>query len=95
MTDVTTTDTTASGAEQDGGVVGEQLVTQLAELARAEGMDLDGEDGLLQRLTKIVVESALEGELDDHLGYGKHDPAGRNGENFPNLPVHTEVRRAL
>jgi transposase-like protein len=36
---------------------------------------------LLARLTKVVVESALEGEMDDHLGYGKHDPAGRNGGN--------------
>ncbi len=27
----------------------------------------------------MVVEGALEGELDDHLGYGKNDPAGRNG----------------
>ena len=26
-----------------------------------------------------VVEGALEGELDDHLGYGKHDLAGRDG----------------
>jgi hypothetical protein len=31
-----------------------------------------------------VLESALEGELDDHLGYAKHDPAGRNGENSRN-----------
>jgi putative transposase len=22
--------------------------------------------------------------MDDHLGYGKHDPAGRNGENSRN-----------
>jgi hypothetical protein len=28
----------------------------------------------------MVVESALQGEMDDHLGYGKHDPVGRNGE---------------
>ena len=32
----------------------------------------------------MVVEGALEGELDDHLGYGKHDPAGRNGGNSRN-----------
>ena len=30
------------------------------------------------------MESALEGELDDHLGYGKHDPAGRDGGNSRN-----------
>ena len=64
--------------------VDEQLLTQLTDHARAEGLRLVGEGGLLARLTKRVVESALEGELDDHLGYGKHDPAGRNGGNSRN-----------
>ena len=62
----------------------EQLVRQLVDRARAEGLKLTGEGGLLGRLTKVVVESALEGEMDDHLGYGKHDPAGRNGGNSRN-----------
>jgi putative transposase len=48
-------------------------VRQLAERARAEGLQLTGEGGLLSQLTKRVVESALDGELDAHLGYGKHD----------------------
>jgi hypothetical protein len=30
------------------------------------------------------VETALEEELSDHLGYDKHDPAGRNGGNSRN-----------
>jgi putative transposase len=64
--------------------VDEQLVRQLAERARAEGLKLTGEGGLLARLTKVVVESALDGELDDHLGYDKHDPAGRDGGNSRN-----------
>jgi putative transposase len=69
----------------DGAVdLDEQLVRQLTERARAEGLRLTGEGGLLQKLTKIVVESSLEGELDDHLGYGKHDPAGRDGGNSRN-----------
>jgi hypothetical protein len=62
----------------------EQLVRELVARARAEGLKLTGEGGLLGRLTKVVVESALEGEMDDHLGYGKHDPAGRNGGNSRN-----------
>ena len=62
----------------------DELVRQLAERARAEGLRLTGEGGLLSQLTKVVVESALEGELDDHLGYGKHDPAGRDGGNSRN-----------
>ena len=32
----------------------------------------------------MVIEGALEGELDDHLGYGKHDPEGRDGGNSRN-----------
>jgi putative transposase len=32
-------------------------------------LKLTGEGGLLGRLTKMVIEGALEGELDDHLGY--------------------------
>jgi transposase-like protein len=64
--------------------VDEQLVEQLAERARSEGLRLTGEGGLLARLTKRVVESALEGEMDEHLGYGKHDPVGRNGGNSRN-----------
>jgi putative transposase len=39
---------------------------------------------LLSALTKVVVESALEGELDDHLSYGKHDPVGYHGGNSRN-----------
>jgi transposase-like protein len=35
-------------------------------------------------LTKRVLEGALEGEMDAHLGYPKHDPAGRDGGNSRN-----------
>jgi hypothetical protein len=46
----------------------EQLLRELTEQARAGGLKLTGEGGLLGKLTKMVVEGALEGELDDHLG---------------------------
>ena len=65
-------------------VASDELVRQLAERARAEGLRLTGEGGLLSQLTKVVVESALDGELDDHLGYSKHDAAGRDGGNSRN-----------
>jgi putative transposase len=64
--------------------VDEQLVEQLADRARSQGLQLTGEGGLLALLTKRVVEAAIEGEMDDHLGYGKHDPAGRDGGNSRN-----------
>ena len=81
MTDV------ANGQEQDGAELSgadEQLLRELTERARAGGLKLTGEGGLLGKLTKMVVESALEGELDDHLGYSRHDPAGRDGGNSRN-----------
>ena len=80
---------TAAAAEQEAalrvlGAADAQLVRELAERARAGGLKLTGRDGLLGQLTKMVLEGALEGELDDHLGYGKHDPAGRDGGNSRN-----------
>nr|WP_240972277.1 IS256 family transposase [Microbispora sp. CL1-1] len=60
------------------------MVARLVGQARAEGLELVGENGLLGRLTKLVLESALEGELTDHLGYDKHDPAGRGSGNSRN-----------
>ena len=64
--------------------VDEQLVRQLAGRAAGAGLSLTGEGGLLQRLTKIVLEGALEGEMEAHLGYARHDPAGRDGGNSRN-----------
>ncbi len=48
----------------------------LVDRARGDGLRLTGEGGLLQTLTKRVLESALEGEITDHVGYDKHDPQG-------------------
>jgi len=61
-----------------------ELVAQLVEQAHAAGLQLTGDSGLLQQLTKRVLESALEGEITDHLGYDKGDPSGRNGGNSRN-----------
>ncbi|MET7458747.1 IS256 family transposase [Streptomyces sp. NPDC005574] len=60
------------------------MIDQLVEQARSKGLQLTGEGGLLQQLTKAVLESALEGEITDHLGYDKHDPAGKDGGNSRN-----------
>jgi len=61
-----------------------ELVGRLVEQARAAGLQLTGEGGLLQQLTKRVIEAALDGEITDHLGYEKHDPAGKDGGNSRN-----------
>ena len=81
MTDMTT-DQGHDGAQLSAA--DEQVLRELTERARAGGLQLTGEGGLLGKLTKMVVEGALEGELDDHLGYDKHDPAGRDSGNSRN-----------
>jgi transposase-like protein len=62
----------------------QQLAKGLVERARADGVELVGPDGMLTGLTKSVVETALEEEMSDHLGYDRHEPAGRNGGNSRN-----------
>ena len=64
----------------------EQLIAMLVDRARTEGMQLTGAGGLLQQLTKRVLESALEGEITDHLGYDKHDPAGGTAATAATAP---------
>jgi len=111
---------TAIETEPTGGAVGaggevqfgddredagdEQLISQLAQRARVKGLTLTGQDGLLARLTKAVIEGALEGEMDAHLGYAKHERAegkdgnARNGKRAKTLltdigPVEIDMPR--
>jgi putative transposase len=46
--------------------------------------DIIGENGLLKRFVKAVLERALNAELTHHLGYERHDPAGNNSGNSRN-----------
>ena len=85
MTAAKKTGPAAADGEPGGREAAElELARQLAERAQAEGLSLTGPGGLLGRLTKVVLEGALEGELDAHLGYARHDPAGRDGGNSRN-----------
>ena len=43
-----------------------------------------GNEGLVQELTKRLVERALDAELTTHLGYDKHAAQGRNKRNSRN-----------
>jgi putative transposase len=56
----------------------------LIEQARAQGIELLGEGGLLKQMTKAVLERALAEELTDHLGYEVGDPAGNGTGNSRN-----------
>ena len=57
----------------------QQAAVELVRLAKEHGPSLTGPDGLLRQLAKTVLEIALNGELTEHMGYEKHDPAGVGG----------------
>jgi putative transposase len=61
-----------------------ELAEQLLEQAREQNIELVGPGGLLGQLTKNVLETALDAEMSEHLGYDKHDPAGRGTGNSRN-----------
>ncbi|PFG43799.1 transposase-like protein [Isoptericola jiangsuensis] len=80
------------------------LIAALVDDAQASGLGINGENGLLAQLTKLVLESALEGEITAHLGYDKHekgasrDGNARNGTRAKTVltkggPVQIEVPR--
>src|SRR5690349_22626456 len=83
-------ETAKMGRKHDDGksarrpLVDEELADQLLERAQAEGAELLGPDGLLSQVTKVVLERALAEEMTGHLGYDKHDPAGRGSGNNRN-----------
>jgi transposase-like protein len=97
----------AGGQEPVEPAIEEQSVAeQLVAQARERGIELVGPNGLLSQLTKRVLETALEAEMSDHLGYDKHHPTGRNHGNSRNGlraktvlteigPVEIEVPRDL
>jgi len=53
-------------------------------LGKEKGWSLTGTDGLLKQLAKTVLETALNEEMTEHLGYEKHDPVGRDCGNIRN-----------
>ena len=60
------------------------LLNELLKDFKGDAKDLLGQHGLVKQITKQLLESALEGEMTDHLGYDAHDPAGRKSGNSRN-----------
>ena len=56
----------------------------LVARARTEGVGLTGEDGLLTGLVRQVLQTGLEVEMADHLGYERHAVEGRGSGNSRN-----------
>jgi hypothetical protein len=47
----------------------QKLAQELVTRAREQGVSLTGPDGLLKQLTKTVLETALNQEITEHLGF--------------------------
>jgi putative transposase len=76
--------TPSSEAEAEERTAEVALAQELVGRARSEGVELVGPGGLLTGLTKTVLETALEAEMEDHLGYAKHAAEGRDKGNSRN-----------
>ncbi|MBQ0905617.1 IS256 family transposase [Micromonospora sp. U21] len=61
-----------------------KAAVELVRAAKEQGLSLTGPDGLLRQLTKTVLETALNEEITEHLGYEKHDLAGAGAGNIRN-----------
>jgi putative transposase len=61
-----------------------ELAAQLVEEAQLSGQQLVGPEGVLSEITKLVLETGLEVEMSEHLGYDRHAVEGRNGGNSRN-----------
>lgn len=68
---------------------------RLVERSRAEGIELTGADGLLTALMRTVLQTGLEVEMADHLGYEHSDRVGRGSGNsrngYSSKTVSTEI----
>jgi putative transposase len=96
-----------SAGEELAELLGEETIAVLAARARqqaaAGGLRLLGSDGLLQGITRRVIEAALEGELAEHLetqraAASEGVPVERNGRRTKRLatevgPVEVAVPR--
>lgn len=73
----------------------DQLLDRLIAATSERGVALTGDGGFLPELVKAALERGMQAELTDHLGYDKHDPAGRGSGNSRNgstpKTVATEV----
>jgi transposase-like protein len=73
----------------------QDLAAQLVQDAKSQRMSLTGEGGLLTSLTKQVLQTALEAEMSEHLGYEYGDRNTKATTNYRNgsspKTVRTEV----
>ena len=78
------TETDSTAAQRLADALSPATIDSLIKAANSSATPLDGVDGLLNQITKAVVDRALEAEMTGHLGYEVGDPAGRGTGNSRN-----------
>ena len=61
------------GRQKQEKPVSDELIDELLK----QGRKPEDVHALLKQFTKAVIERAMQAEMKEHLGYEKHDPAGR------------------
>jgi putative transposase len=77
-------DADAAAARRLAEALDPSVIDALLADAKAAGTPIDGADGLLNQMTKAVLERALQAEMTHHLGYVRDDPAGHGSGNSRN-----------
>ncbi len=67
----------------------------LVARARTEGVELTGDGGLLTGLVRQVLQTGLEVEMAEHLGYERHAPEGRGTPNSRNGSTPKRVKTEI
>jgi putative transposase len=79
-----TLDAVASKKNKPEPTPEERAAEELVRRAREQGLSLTGPDGLLKQLTKMVLETALDQEMTEHLGHEKNGPVVNETGNVRN-----------
>jgi putative transposase len=88
-TPATTTEPASNTRPRSVAFVGDEpamrdWAAELVDRARADGVELTGDNGLLTALVRQVLQTGLEVEMTDHLGYEPHAVEGRRSGNSRN-----------
>jgi transposase-like protein len=82
--DISIEDREVEASRRLAGALDLSMIDALLADAKIAGTPLDGVDGLLNQMTKAVIERALQVELTHDLGYERGDPAGAGSGNSRN-----------
>lgn len=74
----------------DGNLLTFDITKELEKCKTIE--DLMGKNGVMKRMVKEMTERLLESEMNEHLGYEKHESSGRNSGNSRNGTSEKTVR---